>query len=171
MSRFNTTDFRNAVEALSKPIALDRSQSEANQLLARATAVFCTRCDDDGCFAGKTKRRKCPRCGKLARMAPIPKRGSQNAPKFWRYEVGGDLAMAVRHYLREPDALTLSEIALMRAYVVQWIDSPAWDCNPSATAESIAMLVGLRKQARRIVTATDLRRWFKDALDEGIDPL
>jgi len=104
-------------------------------------------------------------------MAPIPKRGSQNAPKFWRHEVGGDLAMAVRHYLREPDALTLSEIALMRAYVVQWIDSPAWDCNPSATAESIAMLVGLRKQARRIVTATDLRRWFKDALDEGIDPL
>jgi len=77
-------------------------------------------------------------CPKLARMAPIPKRGSQNAPKFWRHEVGGDLAMAVRHYLREPDALTLSEIALMRAYVVQWIDSPAWDCNPSATAESIA---------------------------------
>lgn len=171
MSRFNTTDFRNAVEALSKPIALDRSQSEANQLLARATAVVCTRCDDDGCFAGKTKRRKCPRCGKLARMAPIPKRGSQNAPKFWRHEVGGDLAMAVRHYLREPDALTLSEIALMRAYVVQWIDSPAWDCNPSATAESIAMLGGLRKLARRIVTAKDLRRWFKEALDEGIDPL
>ena len=79
--------------------------------------------------------------------------------------------MAVRHYLREPDALTVAEIVLMRAYVVHWIDSPAWDRNPSASAESIAMLGGLRKQARKIVTARGLRRWFKDALDEGIDPL
>ena len=36
---------------------------------------------------------------------------------------------------------------------------------------ALTMLGGLRKQARRIVTAKDLRRWFKEALDEGIDPL
>ena len=62
MSRYNTTDFARAVEALSKPFAgLNFEQAEANRLLSRAVRVECTHCDDDGCFAGKTKRRKCKR--------------------------------------------------------------------------------------------------------------
>lgn len=98
-------------------------------------------------------------------------RDDPRAPKYWQNETGGELAKAVRHYLNEPDALTPAEITLMRAYVIQWIDSPAWDRNPNATTESIAMLSGLRAQAKRIATARDLSRWFKDALQEGHDPL
>ena len=87
------------------------------------------------------------------------------------YETGVELKAAVQHYLVEPNAITMREVALMRAYVVQWIDSPAWDANPNASTESIVMLDALRRQARRIAGTADLQKWIHDALAEGIDPL
>jgi hypothetical protein len=67
VSRLNTTDFARAVEILSKPICMSIEQANANRLLAKAHPAECSHCDDDGCFAGKTKRRKCKRCGGMKR--------------------------------------------------------------------------------------------------------
>lgn len=101
----------------------------------------------------------------------IPPRDSPLAPKFWRYETSGQLALAVRSYLYNPDAMTPRYIVYMRAYLVQWIDSPAWDANPAHTIRSRAALEALRVKVVRIRNGRDISAWLQDALREGVDPL
>jgi hypothetical protein len=97
-------------------------------------------------------------------MPSLPDPGSPEAPKYWRYETGGLLAIAVENYLNHR-AMTVRDVAMMRAYLCQWIDSPAWDMNPGNE------LAALRKQAAEILTVEDIHRWIHAALGLGIDPL
>jgi hypothetical protein len=93
------------------------------------------------------------------------------APKYWRYETSGELAIVVGVYLCGERPLTLREIALMRAYVKQWILSPVWDLNPAITDESRAELDQMRQDAGRIASESDLRAWLRRADENGLDPL
>ena len=101
---------------------------------------------------------------------PIPV-DDPRAPKYWRYETGGELAAAVTRYLHRPRDLSAYDVALIAAYVQQWIDSPAWEANPHANEEGRARLAELRIRARHIKTIADLHRWFASAISEGMDPL
>jgi hypothetical protein len=62
--------------------------------------------------------------------SPIPAPGSASAPKYWRDEVGGQLRIAVENYLFDR-VMTIRDVAFMRAYFRQWINSPVWDMNPA----------------------------------------
>ena len=101
----------------------------------------------------------------------IPSRDAPDAPKFWRNETSGQLAIAVRAYLDNPEAMTLREIAYMRSYLRQWIESPAWDANPAHNDRSRNALEALRADVGRIVNGRAIHAWLRAALMEGIDPL
>lgn len=102
-------------------------------------------------------------------MSPqsLPHPSDPDAPKYWRHETGGRLRIAVEAFLFER-LMTVRDVALMRAYLRQWIDSPAWDMNPM---HDPAPLAALRASAAKIQSVGDIRRWIKAALDQGIDPL
>jgi hypothetical protein len=100
----------------------------------------------------------------------LPPPDSPDAPKYWRHETGGALRVAVENYLSN-ELMTVREVALMRAYLSQWIESPVWELNPSLDAQARASLAFLRLRARRIQTVQDIHRWIADALAEGHDPL
>jgi hypothetical protein len=103
--------------------------------------------------------------------AALPEPGSADAPKYWRDETSGHLALAVERWLTEPEAMTLNDIRLMRAYCVQWVDAPAWHLNPHAGALERAALQNLRLAARHIYTAKALAEWLARAEAIGMDPL
>lgn len=105
-------------------------------------------------------------------MSPqsLPHPSHPDAPKYWRHETGGELRVAVENYLYNR-LLTVRQLALLRAYLSQWIDSPVWDLNPSHDEHSRVELAALRLRARRISTVADIRSWIANALAEGHDPL
>ena len=79
-------------------------------------------------------------------------------PGYWMNETTGVLRPVVERYLHG-QILTAAEVAVMRAYLRQWIaaDWPG---------------VGkLRARIDTIVTHDDVDAWLDDALDRGIDPL
>ena len=93
------------------------------------------------------------------------------APKYWRHETGGELAVAVMAYLNRTGSMTVRQISLMRAYLQQWVGSPVWDMNPAQTPEASLVLARLRYTVLAIHSVTDIRNWIHAALDAGIDPL
>lgn len=99
---------------------------------------------------------------------PLP--GQATAPKFWRHETGGELRIAVDNYLNNR-VMSLRQIALMRAYLRQWIASPVWDLNPSHDQVSRQELQQLREDVEQILTRDHIHKWTHKALDIGIDPL
>jgi hypothetical protein len=96
--------------------------------------------------------------------------GSPLAPKFWRNETGGQLHEAIGRYLEAPGRMTSKDIALVRAYICQWVNSPVWELNPLHYAESLTELADLRESARLLFTVADIHAWIDRALDAGIDP-
>lgn len=84
------------------------------------------------------------------------------APKYWRYETSGVLAPAIEAYLNGKP-LTVRQIALIRAYLYQWVKSPVW--GPSGVLEA------LRLRVAAIQTADDVRAVIRAGLEIGIDPL
>lgn len=88
-------------------------------------------------------------------------------PRYWRDETSGVLAAAVQNYLTD-HALTPNEIRYMRAYCVQWVNSSAWDLNPSGAGKELA---ALRESAKEIFSIQQLDKWLHDAVDIGMDPL
>lgn len=104
-------------------------------------------------------------------MSPLLSPDDPRAPKYWRYEQGGELVPAVERFLgirHEP--LTPRDRDLIRTYLRQWIDSPVWEMNPSADAYQLAELAGLRVQAAQIHSVGDIRRWINRAMNSAIDP-
>lgn len=93
-----------------------------------------------------------------------------SAPGYWMDETGGLLAPAVERYLTN-DELRNGDIPLIRAYLRQWINSPAWDDNPHLDADGIRELVDLRSSVETIGTREDIDGWLKIAIDKGLDPL
>jgi hypothetical protein len=85
-------------------------------------------------------------------------------------EQGGQLAPAITRYL-EARPLFVRDIALIRAYLRQWIDSDVWDQNPAAGPDEAAELAKLREKARAITDQRDIDEWIAAALAFGVDPL
>ncbi len=104
-----------------------------------------------------------------ARTLPPP--GSPGAPKYWKDEISGVLALAVAQWLSEPDRMSVRDIAVMRAYCMQWADSPAWEMNPHMSADGRMLLEKLRRLARGIESARTLAAWLEAADALGMDPL
>lgn len=93
------------------------------------------------------------------------------APRYWQHETGGELARAMGAFLEGGHETPDADLALIRAYIVQWIDSPAWELNPMAGTTWERELGELRLAARRIATVRALRAWLERAEEQGIDPL
>jgi hypothetical protein len=93
---------------------------------------------------------------------------SAKAPKYWKYEAGGNLVPAMERYLAL-DALTVQDIALIVAYLRQWVDSPVWQMNPYATG--FDNLDDLRSRTARARSKRDIDECVSLAIDLGMDPL
>lgn len=94
----------------------------------------------------------------------------QPAPGYWMDETGGKLRPAIARYLDGAD-LSADDIALIRAYLRQWIDSPVWDDNPHLVDSGRAELARLRELARVLTNRESIHAWLALAVDFGVDPL
>jgi len=100
----------------------------------------------------------------------LPAPDSPRAPKYWKYETGGELVPAVMRLIGgEP--LTQRDIAVIRDYCRQWIESPVWDMNPHADGAAAAALAILRQGVDALTTAAAIRAWVRLADSEGMEPL
>ena len=100
----------------------------------------------------------------------LPPPDSPNAPKYWIYEQGDELKPAITAYMNG-ERLTVRQVAFIRAYLRQWIDSPAWDMNPMLDNEGRADLAVMRDRVRRIASDSDIGRCVTMMVDAGMDPL
>jgi hypothetical protein len=99
---------------------------------------------------------------------PLP--GRADTPFHWRSAASGEIIESVAKYLEGCD-LTVRDVARLRAYFVQWVDSPVWDMNPHLNAESLRELQALRSDARRIANAVCITAWVLRAQENGMNPL
>jgi hypothetical protein len=91
-------------------------------------------------------------------------------PGYWMYETSGALRPAVEAYLRG-GPLYQAHVAALRAYLRQWIGSPAWDRNPHAGDDERRWLSEMRIRVETLTTRAAIARWIDDATDGGLDPL
>lgn len=103
-------------------------------------------------------------------MNPLPHPASTEAPKYWMHETGGELKPAIARYLRD-EPLSDRDVQWIRAYLKQWIDSPAWDANSSMDKYGRIDLAGLRQAARFLRDRAEIAEWLRRADELGIDPL
>ena len=90
-------------------------------------------------------------------------------PRFWMYETTGVLRPAVEAYLAGGE-LSDHQAAAIRAYLRQWIMSPAWDrCAPGA--DLVKWLADLRARCDALTSRAAIRQWLHDAFEGGMDPL
>jgi hypothetical protein len=82
-------------------------------------------------------------------------------PEYWMHETSGRLEAAIWALL-EDEPLNDEQIAIVRAYLRQWIMAPVWHGPPVA---------GLRRRIDELTSTAAIRRWLDDALSENIDPL
>jgi hypothetical protein len=90
------------------------------------------------------------------------KNTAQTTPGYWMHETGEELQPAVVAYLNDLP-LTSRQVALIRAYLRQWIEVDGW--APSSA------LVRLRSSVNEIQTPQDICAWISQAEEEGIDTL
>lgn len=92
-------------------------------------------------------------------------------PGYWMHETGEELIPAVRRYLDGKEPLSGRDVALLRAYLVQWIESPVWDQNPHLDDAGRAELQSLREAAGKLANRRAIDEWVEVATDWGMDPL
>ena len=63
------------------------------------------------------------------------------------------------------------EMALPRAYLLQWICSRVWDMNPRLTDQGRIALDVLRERVRRAVTVKEVRQCISTMTSMGMNPL
>ena len=101
----------------------------------------------------------------------LPAPDHPTAPKYWKYEAGGELAPAMERLIRR-EPLTDRDIVLIRDYFRQWVRSPVWDRNPHAGVHgATAALARLRADVDNLQSYRDIEAWESLAVDWGIDPL
>jgi len=98
-------------------------------------------------------------------MGPAPK-----PPAHWKDDAGEQLAPAITRYLKG-ERLSSHEIGVIRAYLVQWIDSPIWDQTKDMHDAGRAELAELRRAAVKITNRQAIDEWIEVATDWGMDPL
>jgi hypothetical protein len=82
-------------------------------------------------------------------------------------ETTGKLKPVIETYLRRRGEMTLRDVAVMRAYLVQWIESPVWDMNPHGTDG----LAALRLEAGAIRNVAEIDAAIAHMTEAGLDPL
>jgi hypothetical protein len=100
----------------------------------------------------------------------LPHPASKDTPKYWQNETGGRLRLAVKRYL-SGETLTVRDLALMHAYLRQWVESPAWDANPFHDRADRFALGLLRAAAREASSKAEIERCINFAVELGMDPL
>lgn len=91
----------------------------------------------------------------------------QGAPWPWNKHGDAALAGAVQQFFASGNAeptITPEQVALLRDYVVYYINAPGWEENEERT------LAALREEAPQIGTITQLQTWTLTAFTMGIDP-
>ncbi len=78
---------------------------------------------------------------------------------YWMYETSGVLRPVVERYLNG-ETLDDAGIAIMRAYLKQWMDGGPWK-----------NAAGLGDRVASIASTAALRSWLDDAAEVGIDPM
>jgi len=101
------------------------------------------------------------------RDSTLPHPASPEAPKYWAYETGPELGPAMKRYL-EGKTLTVRQISLIRSYLKQWINSPAWDHGED---DYLFALGRLRHRTQGIITAQDVDLCVEAMIELGMDPL
>jgi hypothetical protein len=84
-----------------------------------------------------------------------------DAPGYWMYETSGVLRPVIEAYLHG-QPLTLEQIAVMRAYLRQWIAAPGF-IGPEIDE--------LRGRVDGLTSRQAIREWIDDAVSAGADPL
>jgi hypothetical protein len=82
-------------------------------------------------------------------------------PKHWSSELSGQAKAAIAAYL--DDRMSGADLAVMRAYLKQWIKPPVW--------EGGAAVDRLRAEVDNLATRAAVAEWLDAAEDLGIDPL
>ena len=82
-------------------------------------------------------------------------------PGYWMHETSGVLRPVIEVYLGGGQ-LDEPQLAIMRSYLAQWMDSP-WEPEDRIQV--------LRDQIGGLTSTDDVHQWLDDALDLGIDPL
>jgi hypothetical protein len=100
----------------------------------------------------------------------LPAPDDPRAPKYWMHETGGELVPAIGRLMKGAP-LAPRDIAVIRAYVRQWINSPVWDMNAHAGAADAAALAMLRQAVDGLTTAARINLWLAMADAEGMNPL
>ncbi len=98
-------------------------------------------------------------------MGPAPK-----PPGHWKDEGGEQFAPAITRYLKR-ERLSNHEVGLIRAYLVQWIDSPVWDQSAVMQDAGRTELAELRRAAAKITNRKAIDEWIEVATDWGMNPL
>jgi hypothetical protein len=92
------------------------------------------------------------------------------APGYWMHETSGVLRPVVEAYLRgEP--LNPEQIAVMRAYLRQWVMSEVWGQNPHMDDAERAWLASLRATVEGLTSRDGIKYWLDRATEGGMDPL
>jgi hypothetical protein len=94
----------------------------------------------------------------------------REGPGYWMAETTGVLRPAVEAYLTGAP-LTEQQIAMLRAYLRQWIFSPVWDRNPHASPAAAASLAKLRAGISKLTSRDAIDVWIHAATASGLDPL
>jgi hypothetical protein len=116
---------------------------------------------DNDAFAGAAAEQRQPVAG--AGHAVI-------GPGYWMYETTGLLRPVIKAYLRG-DPLDERQIAMMRAYLRQWVNAEVWDMNPHANEEDRAWLNALRLAVNFLTSREAITMWLEKAIEGGLDPL
>ena len=82
-------------------------------------------------------------------------------PGYWMHETSGVLRPVIERFLSGAE-LSDAQVATMRAYLRQWMDSP-WAPEEAVQA--------LRDRIPNLADTDGIRVWLFDALEIGIDPL
>ena len=88
-------------------------------------------------------------------------RSQRAGPGYWMHETSGVLRPAVEKYLTEVE-LAPSEIAALRSYLRQWIESDLW------FGEDVTKLRGM---IDGLVDRASIAAWIDLAVEAGCDPL
>jgi hypothetical protein len=88
-----------------------------------------------------------------------------DGPGYWPNETSGQLRPAVEAYLWQRE-MTPQQIAVMRAYLRQWIFADVWQCDGEDDP-----ITSLRERIDELTSIEAITGWLDDAEKIGIDPL
>ena len=100
----------------------------------------------------------------------------QGTPKYWRYEVSGELEAAVNAYFKpyndnsEISELSDRHIQLLKEYLLHWAEAPVWRQNSHAEVGQLEKLDRAIARIKAVNTRQDIGQCIIELSYLGIDP-